>query len=572
MTGLDICILVGYLIGLLVLGGILSKKIVTSVDMFAAGEQSPWWVAGISGFMTMFSSGTFVVWGGIAYRSGLVAVTILMTLGISALLVGYFLAARWKHTGATTVSEYIELRYGMVAVQVYSWLGMTFRMVGVGVALYSISVMLAALVPLSETNPLCDANTGHLAVPWTIVLSGVVVVGYTVAGGLWAVLLTDVLQFIVLTAAVLIVIPLVMIEAGGVNRIIASAPQGFFWPVSSEFTWLFMGGWIIVHAFKIGGEWAFVQRFLCVPNENDAKKSAYLFGALYLISPVVWMLPPMVYKVIDPAANPEQAYILACQMALPAGMMGLMLAAMFSATASMADSEINVFAGAFTRDIYRKIFKPDASETHLVAVGRVLTTVLGAVVIAIAIAIPHLGGAEEVILSITGQFVVPMVLPAIWGLFSKRVGSSCIWASMAAGFAAGGIVKFGLAKGGWFCCVGWLAGLAELIQANPRVSEVGAGILVPVAALAIMELLARGENQGWNSLSNHAAEHKAARATIASSLPQVVLAWSVAALGLVTLLIGVSQSDGKVVLITFSASMFAVSGGMLCFIRWRQSD
>jgi len=57
----------------------------------------------------------------------------------------------------------------------------------------------------------------------------------------------------------------------------------------------------------VGAEWAFVQRYLCVPTEAAARRSARLFGILYLVSPVFWMLPPMLYRSVDPNADPEQA-------------------------------------------------------------------------------------------------------------------------------------------------------------------------------------------------------------------------------------------------------------------------
>jgi len=77
--------------------------------MFAAGGQSPWWTSGLSAFMTMFSANTFVVWGGIAYKMGLVAVIINLMYGVAALLVGYFVAGRWKNLGIETPAQFIHL-------------------------------------------------------------------------------------------------------------------------------------------------------------------------------------------------------------------------------------------------------------------------------------------------------------------------------------------------------------------------------------------------------------------------------------------------------------------------------
>ena len=88
----DLLVIITYVIGLFVIGAVYGGKVRTSSDLFAAGGRSPWWVSGLSGFMTMFSAGTFVVWGGIAFKHGLVAVSINMCYGVAALLVGWTVA------------------------------------------------------------------------------------------------------------------------------------------------------------------------------------------------------------------------------------------------------------------------------------------------------------------------------------------------------------------------------------------------------------------------------------------------------------------------------------------------
>ncbi len=88
----DLLVIIAYVIGLFAIGAVYGGKVRTSSDLFAAGGRSPWWVSGLSGFMTMFSAGTFVVWGGIAFKHGLVAVSINMCYGVAALLVGWTVA------------------------------------------------------------------------------------------------------------------------------------------------------------------------------------------------------------------------------------------------------------------------------------------------------------------------------------------------------------------------------------------------------------------------------------------------------------------------------------------------
>jgi Na+/proline symporter len=121
------------------------------------------------------------------------------------------------------------------------------------------------------------------------VFFGSIVVIYTVQGGLWAVLMTDVLQFIVLTAVVFMVAILMISHAGNLGDAVGALPEHFLEPVAGRYGWIFLAGWIAIHFFMIGAEWAFVQRFIAVASPSDARKSAWLFGAMYLATPLFWL-------------------------------------------------------------------------------------------------------------------------------------------------------------------------------------------------------------------------------------------------------------------------------------------
>ena len=356
--------------------------------MFAAGGKSPWWLSGLSAFMTTFSAGTFVVWGGIAYLFGMVGVSILVVIGIAAMFVGRYLAGRWKSFGYDSAAEFINDRFGKSLVRFYTFLQGLVGLFTMGGAVYALAIVVTALVPLPEGHLLADPATGHFSVTIASLIICVLVIAITFGGGLWAILMTDALQFIILTASVFIIVPLIIIKIGGPTQMLKTAPPGFFNLVNGEFTWLFLFGWGVVFFFKLGGEWAYVQRFVCVPNERDAKKATYLFGILYIVSPLIWMLPPMAYRWINPSANPEEAYILAGQAVLPPGMLGLMIAAMCSATTSMATTQLNVFAGAFTTEIYKRVFRKEAEDLEMVRAGRLITLALGGIVIAGALITP----------------------------------------------------------------------------------------------------------------------------------------------------------------------------------------
>ncbi|MBX2814505.1 MAG: sodium transporter, partial [Saprospiraceae bacterium] len=168
---------------------------------FAAGGEVPWTISGLSLFMSFFSAGTFVVWGSIAYEYGLVAITIQLMMAIGGFLVGWLVAPAWRRTSVLTVAEYIRKRLGLQVQKVYTFLVLSLACAYTGAFLYPV----ARIVNVSTGFPITNC----------IILLGLLILLYTAVGGLWAVIITDVLQFVILTAAVLIVVPLAIKHAGG---------------------------------------------------------------------------------------------------------------------------------------------------------------------------------------------------------------------------------------------------------------------------------------------------------------------------------------------------------------------
>lgn len=597
MTSPDFFVLIAYGIGILGLGVFLGRLVKNPEDMFAAGGESPWWVSGLSSFMTMFSAGTFVVWGGIAYRLGFVAVTISMCYGLAAIAIGWTLAAKWQKTGVSSAAEFLQLRYGNSIVQFYTWLQGIMQVFTLGGAIYALSLVVCTLIELpvgiedSAFGFLRDDLTGNLSVTWTSVFVIAAVIAVTLTGGLWAVLLTDTLQFIVLTVSILFVVPLIISEAGGLSTFLDNARSTtvddaghtLLSPIAGGYTWWFLFGWLVIHYAKIGGEWAFVQRFTCVPSQRDAKKSAFLFGALYLVSPLFWMLPAIAFRTISPipenfegelmayvstadyAAFPtpekaaldagdwqtvaperleqlrdpavkrfsERAYILACQAVLPAGMMGLMVAAMISATASMATTQLNVYAGAFTEQVYQRFFNKNANEKRVLLAGRIATFLLGLLALSGALIIPRAGTYEDYVIALTASLVIPLVLPTIWGLFSTKVGLKAAWTTTTLGVLCSLFVKFGFqGTSAWFAGIAWADGLVSLASINTAVTAWMVGLAVPVTTLTVFQICAKEENIGSKRVKSHIAEKATQPPGKASSLPATLVGWSLVLLGI----------------------------------------
>lgn len=391
--------------------GLVFARTGTSLkSFFAGGESVPWFIGGLSLFMSFFSAGTFVAWGSIAYKYGWVAITIQWTMCIGALISGLYLAPLWKSTGNLTAAEFIKERLGLKVQKTYIYIFM----------LVSLFIKGTVLYPVAK---LVSASLGYPLMPSTIVL-GLFMIAYTAVGGLWAVMVTDILQFVILTAAVLIILPLAFDAAGGISQFQANAQDGFFDLMNGEFTLGFIIAFTLYHIFYIGGNWTFVQRYSSVKDSKSAKKVAFLFAGLYLISPVLWMLPPMIYKTINPSLtglDTENAYLMICQLVLPPGLLGLMLTGMYFSTSASANTTLNVVSAVFTNDIYKGRINPEASDRKLMQIARLSSWIIGLGMIAIALMVPYIGGLVNVTISVGAITGGPILAPPIWALFSKRL-------------------------------------------------------------------------------------------------------------------------------------------------------
>jgi len=144
-------------------------------------------------------------------------------------------------------------------------------------------------------------------------------------------------------------------------------------------------------------------------------------------------------ELLQPPNSPQYTYAALSLKFLPAGLMGLMIAAMFSATMSTLSGDYNVMASVITEDIYRRLFDKEATQRRLIIVGRVATLLVGALTITIGISLIASArkGLFEVMVTVFGLFVGPMLIPMLAGLLIRRVTWRGAAAGIATGFASG---------------------------------------------------------------------------------------------------------------------------------------
>lgn len=408
MNILDYITIILFSIGVLITGVSFSKTGKDMKSFFSGGGNVPWGMSGLSLFMGFFSAGTFVVWGSIAYSYGMVSIIIQLTMAVAGYAVGTWIAPRWHRTHSLTAAEYITGRLGVKTQKTYTYIFLAVSVFTTGSFLYPV----AKIVEVTTGIPLTTA----------IFALGAFSMVYVALGGLRGVVVTDVLQFVILFAAVVIAVPLAFDKIGGVGTFFEKVPEGFFELFEGEYTPGFVIAFAIYNMFFLGGNWAYVQRYTSVKTERDSRKTGWLFGVLYTISPILWMLIPMIYRVYNPSLSGlenEGAYLLMCKEAMPDGLLGLMLGGMIFATASSLNATLNISTGVVTNDIFKRM-RPDASEKTLMNVARISTWGFGIMAIIVALLIRSMGGIVNVVISVAALTGVPVYLPVIWSLFSKR--------------------------------------------------------------------------------------------------------------------------------------------------------
>ncbi len=425
LQSLDYVLLGSYMLLMAAVGSFFGWFIKDAASYLKGGNTIPWGVAGVSNFMSMFSTFVFVAYAGIAYEHGLIAIVVFWSTVPPCVIAGRYLAARWRRANLTTPVEYLEQRFNLGVRQVFSWLGMMMRFLDNAVRLYATGLFLATVTPLSH--------------PEAIVVSGIFITIFTMIGGLWAVTVLDTIQFIVLMCASLILVPLSLHAAGGFAGIAAAAPEQLEWFHGPKGAPLWLVAYYLLVLLKYNSNWSFIQRLYVVRDEGAARKVGYLSAVLFLVSPVIFLLPPLAARVILPElADPEQSYVAVCVHLLPAGMMGLMIASMFSATMSSLNSEFNVMAGVLTKDFYQRFMRPEADDRHLMWMARATTIGVGVGVTVGALFVGNFGGAFEANKLFASVFAVPLAVPLIFGLLWRRPSSlgALLCAVVGSAFAA----------------------------------------------------------------------------------------------------------------------------------------
>ncbi|UTW10429.1 Na+:solute symporter [Marinobacterium rhizophilum] len=435
---LNILIIIIYFVFLIAIGWVFRSLTKSTSDYFRGGGQMLWWMVGASAFMTQFSAWTFTGAAGKAYNDGLAVALIFVANAFGYLMNYLYFAPKMRQLRVVTVIDAVRLRFGSKNEQVFAWLNIPTTIVQAGIWLNALAIITTAVLDVDMTT--------------TIVVTGLVVLVMSVTGGAWAVIASDFMQMVVIMAVTLICAVMGIVEAGGIAPVIERFPRDFVAGSDLNYFSVFAiwAVFIFIKQFAINNNMLYAYRYLAAKDSSNARKGALLACVLMIIGPFIWFIPSWFLagtgvdmNQLHPEMGSKAAdavYLVFVELYMPAGMVGLLLAAMFAATMSSMDSGLNRNAGILVKNFYEPLLRPRATEKELLLVSKITSAIFGGMIILVALFINSLKGLSlfDAMMYVGALLSFPMIIPGLFGFFIKKTPDWAGWGTL----AVGGLVSY----------------------------------------------------------------------------------------------------------------------------------
>ena len=489
MSLIDFAVVAVYVAGCTVLGAWLGSKSTGLKGYFLGESNIPAWAVMISIVATETSTVTFLSVPGVAYKDGGNFTFLQLAFGyvFGRIVVAFVLLPAYFRGEIFTAYQVLDQRFGGPTRKTSSLMFLVSRSLGDGLRLYLASKVLQQL-------------TG-----WPIVASievvGAITIVYTFLGGMKAVIWTDVIQFSVYILGALFSLGILAYKLPGdfgqILEVGSAAHKfrllNFSFDLSVPYTfWAGVIGGMVLNTATHGADQMMVQRYLAARSQRQAAVALIASGfvilaqfALFLFIGVsLWVFYqefPAVYSdgpKIGQSLASDEAYPYFIVHHLPVGVLGLVIAAIFSSAMGTLAGSLNSASAAILNDFYRPL-TGRTDEQHLVRVSRGLTVAWGGVLIGVALLATGLEASASIVdkaLAIAA-FTFGIVLGVfLLGVLTRRVGQSAALVGMLVGIVVVSYVTFGTKLAyPWRALVGsstvFLVGLAAsyvLPAANPR--------------------------------------------------------------------------------------------------------
>ncbi len=432
LVTIDYVVLALYFAVIFAIGWYFSRRERTTTDYFLASRDVAWWAIGASLFSSNIGSEHFIGLAGSGAASGMAPGHFEWLASIIVLILGWVFVPFYLRSNVYTMPEFLERRYnGACRTYLASVSLIAYVFTKIAVAIFAGAIVLKAVLGWGM---------------WQSSLALVIATGiYTVAGGLAAVIYTEVIQTVILVVGALVLMFIGLNEVGGWSGLQAKVPADFFHmmkPATDEsFPWtgIFFGAPILGLWYWCTDQ-VIVQRTLSAKNIDHAKAGTALAGFLKILPVFMLVVPGMIARALYPeemAKDSNSAFPLLVARLMPPGLQGVMIAAMLAALMSSLSAVFNSSSTIFTMDFYKKI-RPDASERHLVNVGRVATTIMVGLSL---LWIPFMGRISSqlwiYLQSVQAYVAPPIAAVFLLGILWRRINGQGAIVSLLVGFVLG---------------------------------------------------------------------------------------------------------------------------------------
>lgn len=457
---IDWFVLAAYFAGTMAIGFYFWRRSRSTESFTAAGRSLPGWVCGLSIFATYLSSISFLALPGKAYATNWNPFVFSLSLPLATWIAVRWFLPYYRRSQEVSAYAHLEHRFGPWARTYASVFYLLTQIARMGAVMYLMALPLSVLLGWD--------------VRLLIIVTGVSVTLYTFVGGITAVIWADALQAIVLMAGA--VACLAVMLAGmpeGPGQVFSIAAEhgkfslGSFGPSVAETTfWVVLVYGLVINLQNFGIDQSYVQRYIASRSEREARKSVWLGGLLYVpVSAVFFLIGTSLFAYYQ--ARPDdldalrsavavqklaaegmgqdasdyatkleatkarltdsdvgdRAFPLFIGSQLPAGVTGLLIAAVFAAAMSTVSTSLNSSATLLMRDYYQRYVNREATERQSMAALYISTVVWGALGTGVALLMIRIQSALDAWWTLASIFSGGMVGLFLLGMISRRAGN-----------------------------------------------------------------------------------------------------------------------------------------------------
>jgi SSS family transporter len=463
MNPIDLGVIVVYVVGCTALGAWLGTRAAGLKGYFLGESNIPAWAVMVSIVATETSTATFLSVPGVAYKDNGDFTFLQLPLGyiLGRIMVATLLLPAYFRGEIFTAYQVLEQRFGGATRTTASLLFLATRTLADGLRLF-----LAAKV--------LEQITGW-PIGGAILAMGLTTIVYTYLGGMKAVIWTDVIQFtIYITGALIALSILVGKLPGGMSELLSSAQAAhkfrmfnFTLTLNEPYTfWAGLLGGMVLNTATHGADQMMVQRYLAARSRKQATAALLASGLVILVQFALFLFIGVslyvFYQDYTPSLSPgrsrllpDEAFAYFIVHYLPTGILGVVVAAIFSAAMGTLSGSLNASASTTVNDLYRP-WAPEADEARLLRLSKMLTAVWGGLQMAVAVGATRLQDSVVNNALKIASFTTGLVLGLfLLGILTRKVNQSAAFVGLLTGLAAVSAVAFsGLVAWPWYALVG----------------------------------------------------------------------------------------------------------------------